>query len=132
MSDFVTKDSGQRARFETGAQRDCAEGKGRYDLLPPLALRRLAQLYERGAMKYEARNWEKGIPVARMFDSAIRHLFQALAGEHDEDHLIAAAWNILGIVEFEERVKRGLLPTTLFGQMGPLYDAYRSIGVQKR
>lgn len=30
----VIKDSGERREFETGAVRDCAEGKGRCDLLP--------------------------------------------------------------------------------------------------
>jgi hypothetical protein len=122
MTQFVTKDSGQRTSFDTGARRDLPAGKGRFDLLPPLALKRLSQLYERGSVKYSARNWEHGIPVSRMFDSALRHLLQALAGEQDEDHLIGAVWNLLGIVEFEERVKLGVLPATLFAEMGPLYD----------
>lgn len=30
----MIKDSGERRVFETGAQRDCAEGRGRCDLLP--------------------------------------------------------------------------------------------------
>lgn len=32
------KDSGNRTEFSTGAVRDMHEGKGRCDLLPPLAL----------------------------------------------------------------------------------------------
>lgn len=120
---FKTLDSGKRARFKTGAQRDTTEGKGRYDLLPVLALRRLAQLYERGAIKYDARNWEKGIPVWRMFDSGIRHAEDALSGKHDEDHLAGAVWNLLGIMEYEERRKLGMKQyDDLFNDMGPLYD----------
>jgi len=133
VKDFVTKDSGQRAKFDTGAQRDTAVGKGRYDLLPVNALRRVAQLYERGAVKYVARNWEKGIPVARMLDSALRHTLQYLGGMRDEDHLAGAVFNLLGVIEYEERVLKGLLPSTLFDDLGPLNEAavkelFESIG----
>lgn len=113
QNNFTTKDSGQRETFTTGSVRDLRVGKGRYDLLPPRALRRLAQLYERGAIKYGDRNWEKGQPLSRMLDSAIRHLFQFLEGKTDEDHGIAVAWNILGIIEIQELIKEGLLDEAL-------------------
>jgi hypothetical protein len=100
--DFVTKDSGQRESFDSGMVRDQRTGKGRYDLISPLALRRLAQLYERGAVKYEARNWEQGAPFCRFLDSAARHLQQYMAGERTEDHLAAVAWNVFAIMHFEE------------------------------
>lgn len=128
FGEYITKDSGERAQFQTGAQRDTAKGKGRYDLLPVLALRRLAQLYERGAIKYEARNWEKGIPVSRMYDSGIRHALQALAGLRDEDHLAGAVFNLLGIMEYEERRKLGMAGyRELFEEMGPLYETNQPI-----
>lgn len=107
------KDSGKRQGFKSGAVRDIQIGKGRYDLLPTRAIRRLAEHYENGAVKYGDRNWEKGIPLSRMLDSAIRHLFQALEGKTDEDHLIACAWNVLGAVEIQERIEEGLLPKKL-------------------
>lgn len=107
------KDSGQRQEFETGAVRDSQEGKGRYDLLPTRAIKRLACHYENGAVKYGDDNWLKGIPMRRMLESAMRHLFKAMEGQTDEDHFIAAAWNILGIVEYQERIEEGLLPRTL-------------------
>jgi hypothetical protein len=107
------KDSGKRQSFGTGAVRDIQSGKGRYDLLPPRALRRLAEHYENGARKYGDRNWEKGIPLSRMMDSAMRHIFKALQGLNDEDHLTAASWNLLGIVEILERIDEGLLPKEL-------------------
>ena len=107
------KDSGKRQSFKTGAVRDIQTGKGRYDLLPPRAIRRLAEHYENGAVKYGDRNWEQGIPLSRMLDSAIRHLFKALEGQTDEDHLIASAWNILGIIELQERIEEGTLPKNL-------------------
>jgi hypothetical protein len=99
---FVTKDSGQREEFASGMVRDTREGKGRYDLITPFGLRRVAQLYERGAEKYKARNWEKGAPFSRFIDSCERHLEQYKMGITDEDHLAAVVWNALAIMHFEE------------------------------
>lgn len=177
---FETKDSGARRSFSTGAVRDKAEGKGRYDLLPgralekvaetmldadysdpsvnrallidemlrgcimvlrgdrsgfvfavanamwimesdetgkhadpgtstlgldrlpPPAIRRLAQLYERGAVKYAERNWEKGMPLSVYLDSMTRHAFQASSGAQDEDHLAAVCFNGLAAIHFLE------------------------------
>lgn len=107
------KDSGKRQSFSTGSVRDTSEGKGRYDLLPTRAIRRLAEHYENGAKKYGNRNWEKGQPLSRMLDSAIRHLFKALEGQTDEDHLTACAWNVLGIIELQERIEEKILPKEL-------------------
>jgi hypothetical protein len=67
------------------------------------------------------RNWERGIDVTRMFDSALRHAFQALAGDQDEDHLAAAVFNLLGLTEYEERATLGLLPASMLEDMGALY-----------
>ena len=94
-------DSGERESFDTGAVRDIQVGKGRYDLLPPEALRRIAVHYEKGALKYSDRNWEKGMPCSRFCNSALRHIFQWLQGDSSEDHLAAAAFNIMGIMAME-------------------------------
>jgi len=94
-------DSGKREQFPTGAVRDIQSGKGRYDLISPYAVHRLAVHYERGAAKYADRNWEKGIPASRCFSAALRHLFKWLAGEDKEDNLAAAIWNIAAIIHFE-------------------------------
>lgn len=107
------KDSGTRRDFATGSVRDAATGKGRYDLVSPIALQLLARVLERGAVKYEARNWEKGQPVSVFFDCAIRHLYKHLAGWRDEDHLAAALWNVAGIVHTEHQIARGKLPREL-------------------
>lgn len=107
------KDSGVRQKFSTGAVRDTQKGKGRYDLLPTRALRRLAEHYENGAVKYGDNNWLKGIPLRRLADSALRHLLKALEGKTDEDHLTACAWNVLGIIELQERIEENLLPKEL-------------------
>lgn len=107
------KDSGERQEFSTGARRDTQENKGRFDLLPPYALYRLARHYENGGKKYSFRNWEKGIPLSRYLDSASRHLNKALMGLQDEDHLIAAAWNLMCLVETQKRIEMGILSKEL-------------------
>ena len=107
------KDSGQREQFETGSVRDTREGKGRFDLIPPYPLLRLARHYEAGAKKYGDWNWTKGQPLARYLDSALRHINNFLSGCREEDHLSAAAWNIFGIIHTEEKIRLGELPAEL-------------------
>ncbi|NPV89290.1 MAG: hypothetical protein HPY50_00760 [Firmicutes bacterium] len=99
----MIKDSGDRHQFESGAVRDMQEGKGRCDLLPPMAILRLARHFEAGAKKYGDRNWEKGIPINSFIDSAIRHIMKYMDHQEDEDHLCAAAWNLMCAMETEER-----------------------------
>jgi len=112
-TNHILKDSGKREQFDTGAVRDTREGKGRYDLISPIALKRLALVYERGASKYKPRNWEAGIPICRCIDSAIRHLEQFKEGYRDEDHLAQAAWNCFSAIHLLEMIDRGLLPKEL-------------------
>lgn len=100
--DSGIKDSGDRTEFETGAVRDMHEGKGRCDLLPACVLLRLARHYENGARKYGVRNWQ-GIPCYSFADSAMRHLLKYMDGQTDEDHLIAAIWNLCGLAWTEEK-----------------------------
>ena len=101
------KDSGERQKFVTGSVRDTRTGKGRFDLLSPFTAERLAKWYEAGAIKYGDRNWEKGQPFSRFFDSASRHMNKFHQGLKDEDHLIAALWNLAGIVHGEFMIEMG-------------------------
>jgi addiction module HigA family antidote len=117
-SDYTLHDSGQRQEFSTGAHRDVQTGKGRFDLLPPGAIQRLARHFEKGATKYGDRNWEKGIPLSRFMDSALRHAFSYIAGNKDEDHLVAAAWNLIAALETEHRALEEQLPRELL-DIGP-------------
>ncbi len=96
-------DGGERMSYGEGrAMREPSEGKGRYDLITPFGLARLAKWYELGAQKYSDRNWEKGMPFSRCIDSAKRHIDKYIMGMKDEDHLSAAVWNLLCIIHFEE------------------------------
>jgi hypothetical protein len=113
LSGTQLKDSGRRRKFSTGAVRDFAAGKGRFDLLPPRAMREVAIHYEQGAVKYGENNYLKGIKLSVFLDSGIRHAFKILGGEHDERHDRAAAWNMLAFLETAERIREGILPKKL-------------------
>ena len=106
-------DSGHRQQFNGGAVRDTAEGKPRPDLLSPFAMRRLGQWARLGGQKYTDRNWERGMPLTRCIASCYRHLLAVMAGDMDEDHLAAVAWNAMAVMHYEEMISRGVLPAEL-------------------
>ena len=103
---YVTKDSGERAEFDSGMRRDTETGKPRFDLTQPLGvpfeeqlLTRFARLMGRGAEKYTERNWEQACSeeeLARFKASAFRHFMQWYCGETDEDHAVAVIFNMMG------------------------------------
>lgn len=101
---FTTKDSGKRQEFDTGMVRDTQDGKPRFDLIPTESLRRLADLYARGAEKYTPNNWKKGQPYSRAYASLYRHLIQWREGDKSEDHMAAVAWNAFAIMFYEEKM----------------------------
>lgn len=96
------KDSGERTEFSSGAVRDLHSGKGDMLSVPWAAMLRVSKHYENGAAKYGRYNYLKGIPVSSFIDSALRHLAKYVAGWDDEDHLAAAAFNVLGAIQMEE------------------------------
>ncbi len=117
MTEFVTKDSGERAEFDSGMVRDTDSGKARFDLIMPVGLEyheqmltRLAELMARGAEKYTARNWEKARSQEeynRYISSALRHMHQWVGGEGDEDHAAAVMFNIIGAEYVKLRMREG-------------------------
>jgi hypothetical protein len=104
------KDSGERREFATGSVRDVRAGKGRFDLIPPYSLRRLAKHYENGAVKYGDRNWEKGQPACSYVDSMLRHGQDFLSGDRSEDHLAAVFWNAFAAMWTLEMVRLSKFP----------------------
>ena len=123
---YKVKDSGIRQAFNTGAVRDMQEGKGRFDLITPVAEERLAKHYEAGAEKYGDSNWAKGIPIKRLIDSAKRHLNKYLKGMRDEDHIIACVWNCFAIAHTEEMILNGMLDGYLLDGL-PCYIAEKDM-----
>lgn len=114
--------------FQTGAVRDTG-GKGRMDLLPWSTLIRISKHMEdavapdpeTGVPHYPERNWEKGLPMHSMIDSAFRHLAKYVDGQMDEDHLCAAATNLLMAMWTEEhRPEMQDIPSRSPGEVSPL------------
>lgn len=98
--EYAMQDSGSRVEFNKGAVRESDEGKPRFSLIPPGALKRVAMVFTKGAKKYAPHNW-LGLPTSRSLDSAIRHIEQYRAGEKDEDHLAHAITNLMFIMHQE-------------------------------
>ena len=96
---FATKDSGKRTEFKTGMVRDVQDDKPRYDLIDRAFLKRWAALMARGAEKYGEENWRNAgteEELKRFEASALRHMFQYLEGDREEDHAVAVAFNLAG------------------------------------
>lgn len=100
------QDSGHRQAYASGAIRERAVGKGRYDLIPPEALRALAEMFEKGALKYGDRNWERGLPLDTFIDSGMRHLVKLMDGDDDEDHAALAMINMAMYIATRARQKQ--------------------------
>jgi len=101
----MSKDEKHHNKLKSGAHRESKNGKGRFDLLSPNAIKRVAQRLEYGAKKYGDKDWEKGIPENMLIDSSLRHIFQYLNKENDEDHLASAVTNLLQLMEQESKKK---------------------------
>ena len=83
-------------------RKDDAEKLARFDLLPTEAITALAELYGRGAKKYDDRNWEKGIRFHRVFRALLGHIWAWWGGEEydredGQHHLDSVAWNAFAL-----------------------------------
>lgn len=92
-------------QFPSGAQRDKQDGKPQYGLISPGFTAALAAMLTEKAAHYGDRNWEKGIPTSRSFESLNRHTEAMKRGEWmDEEsghpHAVLAAANLMFIFEF--------------------------------
>jgi hypothetical protein len=98
--EFEMKDSGERKIYESGMTREPSTGKPRYDLIWRPGLKRVANVYGKGAqIKYEPRNWEKACTqpeLDRFLESANRHFEQWFQGDTDEDHMSSCIFNMFG------------------------------------
>lgn len=105
---FQTKDSGERIVHASGMQRDTTAGKVDYMLLRDGPMfERWAALLQRGAEKYDKRNWMKANSFGehdRAVESAARHFEQWLRGDEDEDHAAAVFFNINEVEYLREQL----------------------------
>lgn len=96
----------KKSKFKEGIKFD--KGKLRMDLLPSEAIEEYAKIMSYGALKYEDRNWEKGMEWGRIFGAAMRHLWAFWRGEdYDKEskelHLSHAFWNIGALIVYYKR-----------------------------
>lgn len=95
-------------KFDSGAVRgaDVAGSAGkfpaRFDLISAIGLRRLAETYGEGSLKYDDNNWRKGIPMSNIMNHLLAHAVAYQSGDRSEDHLGHLAWNAFALMEFEE------------------------------
>ena len=113
MSNEIKIESGEKRKFNTGAESQAASGKGTPVLVPGDAIIDIAKLFEKGAAVYGARNWEKGIPLSELLNSLERHLQQEKMGDTDENHARALAWRAIIYLATKIRIRNGLLPASL-------------------
>ena len=88
-------------------------GKPRWDLFPYDAAEEVVKVLNYGAVKYEDRNWERGLRWGQCFGATIRHLYSwwhcKLIGKDGTDpesgisHLGHAMCNILFMMAYEKR-----------------------------
>jgi hypothetical protein len=74
----------------------------RFDLIPQVAIQRLAETYHEGSVKYGPYNWEKGMPVHDLLNHGIRHIYLYLAGDESEPQLPHASWAYIAAMHSEE------------------------------
>lgn len=103
--------------FSTGAVRGTGCMIARYDLINPVGLRRLAETYAEGALKYGDSNWQKGIDTPNLLNHAITHIESWRNGDRSEDHMAHAVWNLFTIMYTEER-----LPHLVIRHYAPGFD----------
>lgn len=95
----------------TGALR-FNDGKTRFDLLEPYAIEQLAKVFTKGAEKYPANNWLKGLSWTGMLASLKRHLNEFEQG-HDYDketellHIAHVAWNAMALLSYHKHFPQG-------------------------
>lgn len=95
------------------------KGKVRFELIPPKALKKVAEVYTLGAEKYTIRdkygaiiedgayNWRRGMPYMETMGSVQRHIEAWKIGEDlDPDlgthHLSNAIFGLLALIEYSE------------------------------
>ena len=90
-----------------GGLREIA-GKLRMDLLPLEWVWALVNVLDRGAQKYEDRNWERGMKWSRCWGAMFRHAFKFAMGQrYDPEtgchHMAHVAWNALALMTYDIR-----------------------------
>lgn len=132
------KTAAAETEYGTGAQRDNRIGKGALHWVPWDAMFLVSRIYENGNkgrssyigdQKVELgkgdghdRNWEHGMPILDLCQSAMNHLTAYISGDRSEPHLPMAAWNCINAIAMSIWVYMGWRPASLnrtINQRGP-------------
>jgi hypothetical protein len=98
---------GQKIKADGGGLRYNG-GKNQIELMPPEWIWGLGMVLTRGAAKYVARNWERGMKWSYLIGCLVRHTLKFICGErYDEEtgchHMALAAWNCLALMSYDIR-----------------------------
>ena len=76
----------------------------RLDLLltNPVGMKRLAEAFGEGALKYGDKNWKLGFPESVFISHAIEHLRLHFELDKSDDHLGHATWNLFTLMWIQE------------------------------
>lgn len=107
------KISAQETDYGTGAVRDSRRGKGAQKWLPHDAVDLVSHVYEEGNIGRGWRNWENGMPLEDLLDSAKRHIARYMAGDRSEPHIPQAIWNLLNALQMSIWIWQGVRPKNL-------------------
>lgn len=88
---------------ETGGAK--GQKLARFDLIPPGPLWEVAELYGKGAEKYEDRNWEKGYAWSLSYAAMQRHANLFWAGNDEDEetgahHLASVIFHAMALIQF--------------------------------
>lgn len=93
-----------RTTSSTGGQKGVK--LARFDLIPAKPMWQVAEVYGKGAQKYEDRNWERGYEWSKSIGAMHRHINKFEQGEDiDEDgspHLAHAVFHCLALLEWAQ------------------------------
>jgi len=113
------KTSAAETQYSTGAQRDSRGGKGAFHWMPWDAVWLVSNIYERGNKGRSKtgdgndRNWENGMPLIDLLQSAMNHITAHIAGDRTEAHICQAVWNLLNYIQTSIWVILGFRPKEL-------------------
>ena len=104
MSDDGTQEI--RTKSKTGGQKGVK--MRRYDLIPPVPLAYVADVYGMGAEKYDDTNWVKGYKWRYSWGAMMRHLELARSGEWiDKEsglpHLAHVVWHCFTLMFWHDQ-----------------------------
>jgi hypothetical protein len=106
-------------QYGTGATRDARRGKGAFHWMPWDAVFLVSRIYENGNIGRSKdgtgndRNWENGMPILDLLQSAINHITAYIEGDRSEPHLPQAAWNVINAIAMSIWVYMGWRPAEL-------------------